>query len=159
MYNGWGDNHYTHILTQDDLSGVDLHYDVGDVLTPIFSENETHSSYLFSQRAIEIIRDHNPEQVCTIFTNTHNLNIILLPPAFQRNGEGNVLTMCLSVHTGVPSSSPMGDPHLWMGAGGTLVRPGQGYSFVQDWIGVFSPPPPAKDWIWVSHPLGINSKG
>ena len=69
MYNGWGDDHYTHVLTVDDLSGVDLHDDVGDVLTPVFSENGTHSSYLFSQRAIEIIRNHNPEQVCPIVTN------------------------------------------------------------------------------------------
>ena len=66
MYNGWGDDHYTHVLTEEGLSGVDLHDDVGDVLTPVFSENGTHSSYLFSQRAIKIIRNHNQEQVYTI---------------------------------------------------------------------------------------------
>ena len=63
FYNGWADDHYSHVLTEEEFSGVDLHDDAGDVLTPVFSENGTYSTQLFSEKAIEIIRNHNSEQV------------------------------------------------------------------------------------------------
>ena len=63
FYNGWADDHYSHVLTEEEFSGVDLHDDVGDVLTPVFSENGTYSTQLFSEKAIEIITNHDPEQV------------------------------------------------------------------------------------------------
>ena len=63
FYNGWADDHYSHVLTEQEFPGVDLHDDVGDVLTPVFSENGTYSTQLFSEKAIEIIMNHNPEQV------------------------------------------------------------------------------------------------
>ena len=63
MYNGWGDNHYTHVLMQDNYTGVDLHDDIGNVLSPDFSQNGTYSTYLFAKKAIEIIRNNGPWQV------------------------------------------------------------------------------------------------
>ena len=45
------------------ICGNDLHDDVGSTLVPVTSENGTYSTYLFTQKAIEIIEAQDPEQV------------------------------------------------------------------------------------------------
>ena len=43
--------------------GVDLHDDIGTMLTPVFTENGTYSTYLFAERAVDIINNHNVDEV------------------------------------------------------------------------------------------------
>ena len=66
LYNGGGD-HYTH--EHENTAGgigLDLHDDVGTTLVPVFTENGTYSTYLLTQRAIEIINTHNIDEVCAV---------------------------------------------------------------------------------------------
>ena len=61
IYLGLGD-HYDHTSGRDDV-GVDLHDDIGTTLTPVFTENGTYSTHLFAERAVDIINNHNADEV------------------------------------------------------------------------------------------------
>ena len=54
-----------HTREDDGNVGVDLHDDIGTTLTPVFTENGTYSTYLFAERAVDIINNHNVDEVCT----------------------------------------------------------------------------------------------
>ena len=62
IYLGAGD-HYEHTIDKGDAVGVDLHDDIGTTLTPVFTENGTYSTYLFAERAVDIINNHNVDEV------------------------------------------------------------------------------------------------
>ena len=62
IYLGLGD-HYDH--TYRGWDGVDLHDDIGTTLTPVFTENGTYSTHLFAERAVDIINNHNVDEVYT----------------------------------------------------------------------------------------------
>ena len=62
IYLGSGD-HYEHIIGEGGAMGVDLHDDIGTTLTPVFTENGTYSTYLFGERAVDIINNHNVDEV------------------------------------------------------------------------------------------------
>ena len=59
---GLGD-HYEHTINEGGAVGVDLHDDIGTTLTPVFAENGTYSTYLFAERAVDIINNHNVDEV------------------------------------------------------------------------------------------------
>ena len=63
IYLGSGD-HYEHIIGEGDAVGVDLHDDIETTLTPVFTKNGTYSTYLFAERAMDIINNHNVDEVC-----------------------------------------------------------------------------------------------
>ncbi len=57
-------DHFEHSL----FGGIDLHNDVSGNLTVDFSHNGTYSTHLFGGRAVDVIHNHDTDEVRIVFS-------------------------------------------------------------------------------------------